>query len=177
MPEATRQGGPLLAIADCYVNIPSFGRINFDTLPDISDTKDATYNDESVIGRSSPLKTYANSGARHVSMQIHFVVSKPADVQLNLAKLRAIQSCTYPRVGATGAPFIPPPICRLKCGKLLSEDDLCVVLKNYSVKFPTEVAWDEQTFTPFKFDVDTKCEVVYRSADLPNQQRILALGR
>lgn len=177
MPKATLPGGPLIEIADCYVNIPGFGKIVFNNLPDISDSKGADYNDETVIGRASPLKTYAQSQNRTISMQIHMIVSQPSDTQYNLQALRAIQSAAYPRVGASGAPFIPPPICRIKCGNLLADEELCVVLKQYSVKFPTEVAWDENDFTPFKFDIDTSWDVVYKSSDLPNQQRILQLGK
>ena len=177
MPKGTLPGGPLIEIADCYVVIPNFGKITFNNLPDITDSKSASYNDETVIGRSSPLKTYAQSDNRSISMQIHMIVSQPSDVTFNLVALRAIQSATYPRIGASGAPFIPPPICRLKCGKLIADEEVCVVLKSYSVKFPTEVAWDESTFTPFKFDIDTQWDVVYQSSNLPNQDRIMQLGK
>lgn len=177
MPKATLPGGPLIPIEDCYVIIPGAGKIVFDNLPDISDSKSASYNDETVIGRSSPLKTYSASDNRAISMQIHLVVTKPADIPYNLQVLRWVQSAVYPRVGGGGAPFIPPPVCRLKCGKLLAEEELCVILKQYSVKFPTEVAWDETIFTPYKFDIDTSWEVVYKSSDLPGQDRIVQLGK
>lgn len=177
MPKATLPGGQLIEIADCYVTIPGFGKIAFNNLPDLSDSKSAQYNDETVIGRANPLKTFAQSENRTISAQIHLVVSSPQDVTRNLVILRAIQSATYPRQGTGGIPFIPPPICRIKCGKLLADDELCVVLKQYSVKFPTEVAWDETTFTPFKFDIDTQWDVVYKSSELPNQSRIMQLGR
>lgn len=180
MPKATLPGGPLIEIRDCYIIIPGFGKIIFDNLPDITDSKTATYNDEVVIGRSSPLKTYSQSDNRNISMQIHLFITKPSDVTYNLQVLRAIESAVYPRNGSEGAPFYPPPICRMKCGKLLAEDELCVILKSYSVKFPTEVAWATlpvATFTPFKFDIDTTWDVVYKSADLPGQERILQFGR
>lgn len=194
MPAATRYGGALNPIKNCYLIIPceecrvtteSGGsrslkefELRFKVLPDISDSKSVSYNDETVIGRASPLKTYSQSDNRTISMQIHMVVSSEEDVEYNLQALRAIQSAAYPRNGAQGEPFIPPPICRLKCGKLLSSDqDLCVILKNYSVKFPTEVAWDEETFVPFKFDIDTSWDVVYKSAELPGQDRIFNSGR
>jgi len=181
MPSATIPGGSLKPIEECYVIVPFNGgdfTIKFNNLPDITDAKSASYNDETVIGRASPLKTYSQSDNRTISMQIHMIVSKPDDIQYNLASLRALQSATYPRDGSDGAPFVPPPICRIKCGKLLSnEGELCVILKSYSVKFPTEVAWDENTFVPFKFDIDTNWDVVYKSADLPGQDRIFFLGK
>jgi hypothetical protein len=200
MPKATITGGSLRPINDCYIVIP-IGRgektIVLDNLPDISDTKSANYSDEVVIGRASPLKTYSQSDNRSISMQLHFIISERTDVAANLENLRAIQSATYPREGESGSPFFPPPVCRIKCGKLLSNSgELCVILKSYSVKFPTEVAWfseesnftSQQTgeettngglenyFTPMKFDVDTTWDVVYSSADLPGQQRIFTLG-
>lgn len=195
MPKATLLTGSLTPINDCYIIIP-IGRgekkIILDNLPEISDTKSANYSDETVIGRASPLKTYSQSDNRSISMQLHFIISKPQDVVENLINLRAIQSATYPREGegegSNRSPFIPPPVCRIKCGKLLSErGELCVILKSYSVKFPTEVSWmgDSQlgtgagfdkTFTPMKFDVDTTWDVVYASSDLPGQERIFNLG-
>jgi len=186
MPAATIIGGALKKIKDCYIIIPcadcgmqeSEFTLDFKVLPDITDSKTVSYADEPVIGRSSPLKTYSQSDNRSISMQIHMVVSTESDVEYNLRALRAIQSAAYPRNGENGAPFVPPPICRLKCGRIISEgQEICVVLKSYSVKFPTEVAWDEQTFVPYKFDIDTSWDVVYKSSDLPGQDRIFISGR
>jgi hypothetical protein len=181
MPKATLPGGPLVEIAnaqgksDCWLQIPPRPKIYFRVLPEISDQKGADYSDESVIGRSSPLKTYSSSQNRSIGMQIHFVVSHPDDVNINLDHLRWIESAVYPRTGnLAGAPYVPPPVCQIKCGTLLADFPLCVVLKSYSVKFPTEVAWDSTTFCPFKFDVDTNWDVVYRTSRLPGQERILA---
>ncbi len=192
--DSTRSDGSLAKIFDCRITIP-FGNtevaIILDNLPDITDAKSASYKDESIIGRSSPIKTYVNSQTRTISMQLHFFVTRPDDLKGQFArtrgqtttlslldKLRLLQSAVYPQTGENGLPFIPPPICRIRCGELLSkEGELCVVLKSYSVKFPTDVAWDEQTFTPFKFDVDTSWDVVYTTLDLPGQERILDMGK
>jgi hypothetical protein len=66
----------------------------------------------------------------------------------------------------------------MKCGRLLTEgEELCVILKSYTVKFPTEIAWDESSYAPYKFDIDTQWDVVYTSADLPGQERIFTSGR
>lgn len=200
MPKATQQGGRLSVIDDCYIVIPYDGAkppeppkesdptfifkekiviVVMDNLPDISDTKSANYSDETIIGRSNPVKTYSQSDNRSISMQIHFIVSKPSDVYVNLQKLRAIQSALYPRDGeGGGSPFIPPPVCRMKCGNLLSTQEICVILKQYSVKFPTDVAWDANSgnFTPYKFDVDTTWDVVYSSSSLPGQREIFQAG-
>lgn len=188
MPKGSVLNGALTPISNCYIDIPGAKKIVLDNLPEISDTKSASYADETVIGRSNPIKTYSQSDNRSITMQLHFVISKPSDVNTNLENLRAIQSACYPREGEGGAPFIPPPVCKIKCGKLLSaRGELCVILKTYSVKFPTEVAWMgdsqlgtgagfDETFTPMKFDVDTTWDVVYASSDLPGQERIFTLG-
>jgi len=189
MPAATRSGGPLMPIRDCYVDIPTVSegwsvtgsplnfRLEMKVLPDISDSKSANYSDEPLMGRSFPLKTYSHSDNRAISMTIHMIVSEPDDLNYNLKALRAVQSAVYPRHSMSDAPYIPPPICRIKCGRLLAESELCVVLKQYSVKFPTEVAWDENSFVPFKFDIETSWEAVYKSSDLPGTERIFQLGR
>jgi len=181
MPKATTPSGDLIDLKECYIIIPvgtGFQKFTLSSLPEISDSKSAAYTDEPIIGRSFPLKTYSHSENRVISMQIHLFVRQKADVYFNLQILRALQSCTYPRNDKTGigAPYIPPPICQIKCGRLLGDISLCVVLKSYSVKYPTDVPWDEDTYTPWKFDIDTNWEVVYKSSDLPGQDRILQLG-
>jgi len=182
MPKATVPGGPLVALQDCWIKIPVGNSMEYTvdlySLPDISDSKSASYNDEPIIGRAFPLKTYSHSDNRTISMQLHFFVTHPDDVTKNLDHLRALESAVYPRVDdISGAPFVPPPVCRIKCGELLAREHLCVVLKQYSVKFPIDVAWDENTYIPWKFDVDTTWEVVYKSPDLPGQRRILFTGK
>jgi len=173
--------GSLNRIEDCYLTIPGAGTIIMNNLPDISDSKGAVYNNEAIIGRSFPLYTYSHSADRTISMQMHFFVVDPNDVFQNLNYLRWIESAVYPREGGSiGAPFIPPPVCQIKCGELLAKEPLCVVLQSYSVKFPTEVAWaldPQPVFTPFRFDVDTQWLTVYTSPDLPFQSRIVQTGR
>jgi hypothetical protein len=176
---ATLPGGPLTEISKCYIDIPNYKKIVLNNLPNITDAKSAQYNDEAVIGRSMPLKTYSHSENRSISMQLHFFITEEKDVEINLKHLRALESAVYPRDEKSGAnaPFVPPPICRIRCGDLLSTEDICCILKQYSVTFPTDVSWDDTYFTPYKFDVDTQWEVVYKTADLPGQHRILISGR
>ena len=147
------------------------------SLPDISDSKQAVYNNEAIIGRSFPMYTYSHSADRQIHLQLHFYVTEQCDIQRNLNDLRAIQSAVYPTPASDqNTPFKPPPICQIKCGQLLSSGPLCAILQSYSVKFPTEVIWDESSFCPFKFDIDTSWLAVYTSNNLPNQGRILIYG-
>ena len=188
--------GTLQPVPNCSIKIPiekklfSGGKVNtikdvytisMNNLPDISDTKSAIYNNEGIIGRSFPLYTYSHSGDRQISIQLHFFAVDPGDIQKNLQDLRALQSATYPREGtSTGAPYRPPPICQIKCGSLLANDSaICCALQSYSVKFPTEVAWETSTGTllPYRFDVDTSWLTVYTSEDLPTARRIFNTGR
>jgi hypothetical protein len=163
----------------CDVDYDGFGTytVYMRSLPDISDSKQAVYNNEAIIGRSFPMYTYSHSADRQIHLQLHFYVTERCDIQRNLNDLRAIQSAVYPRPGSdVNTPFKPPPICQIKCGQLLSSGPLCAILQSYSVKFPTEVIWDESTFCPFKFDIDTSWLAVYTSNNLPNQGRILIYG-
>lgn len=176
--------GSLAPISKCTVQIPNAGTITLNNLPSITDSKTVIYNNEAIIGRSTPLYTYSHSGDRTISMTMHFFIVDKGDASKNLRYLRWIQSAAYPREGSGGSPFVPPVICQIKCGSLLagnadsgSSEPLCCALQSYSVKFPEEVAWEEETFCPFKMDVETSWIVVYTSNDLPNQSRIITSGR
>lgn len=181
MPKATNNG-KLNKLDDnkFYILIPKNGglperKISFYVLPEISDSKSAVYADESIMGRSMPLKTYSYSDNRSIGVNIHFLVTSQKDISENITAMRSLQSCVYP--GEEGNfPFTPPPVCKIKFGDILGSKPLCCVLKSYSVKFPTEVAWDATYFIPYKFDMDTNWDVVYNSMDLPSSTRILQFG-
>lgn len=188
MTTSTSPTGDLIPIEKCKLHIPNAGTIVMNNLPDISDTKQAIYNNLPIMGRSFPLYTYSHSGDRVISLQMHFFLLKEGDAERNLSDLRKIQSAVYPRDGGSDTPYIPPVICTLECGDILSKSNgggsgskgtgpLCVIMQNYSVKFPTDVAWDETTMCPYRFDVDTSWYVVYTSQDLPNADRIISSGR
>jgi len=187
--------GRLNVIPDCYIIIPlrgapNNGKIELRALPDISDSKQANYNHQDIIGRSAPLYTYSHSADRQIGMALHFHIIQPGDAFRNLQTLRLIQAAVYPREGSNGAPYRPPVICRIRCGDLLStreEPEVCVILTQYSVKFPTEVAWENVRGTsssggatgqycPYKFDIDTSWTVVYTNPELPFANKILQTG-
>lgn len=175
MTRATDSSNDLSLIENCKIVIPGATTIIMNNLPEISDTKSAAYNDEAVIGRAVPLKTYSHSENRVINTKIHFFIRKQSDAEENLMQLRAIQSAVYPQ---PGDPYKPPPVCQIECGDILSvEQPLCVILLNYNVSFPTDVAWDKNTYCPYKFDVDCSWQVVYATNDLPNSERIVQQGR
>ena len=181
MPKATNYIGQLNNIDNCYIDIPGAGKIEFNIMPEIGDSKSASYNDEPLIGRSFPLKTFSHGDNRVITWQIHLVVDTPASIERNLRYMRWLESAVYTRTSQAGAPFVPPPVCELKCGYLLAVDEaVCAILKSYSVKFPTDVAFDVDlygTLCPYKFDIDTTWDVVYSSDDLPGQDRIVQIGK
>jgi hypothetical protein len=176
--KATSSRGTLRQLPNCYINIPSFGQIPINNLPDISDSKSAVYDSTPIIGRSSPLHSYHYSDTRIINVTLHFFIVGPGDAEFNLSAVRAIQSCAYPKEGGSGgAPFSPPEICSIRCGNLLATSDLCVVLQSYNVRWSTDTVWDEATMCPYKFDVDTTWWVVYSSSQLPFNTDIISSGR
>jgi hypothetical protein len=168
----------LQSIKDCYIKIQGFQKqITMNILPDISDSKSVAYSDEDAIGRSTPFKSYKSSENRSISWTAHFIICYQNDAAELLQTLRIIEAAVYPMQQATGgAPYAPPPICKLKCGSLLGQDEICAVMKNYSVKFDTSVPWDEDTLVPYKLDIDMQFDVVYNQSNLPGAEKILKDG-
>ena len=182
---ATPIGGPIQFIPNCLLRIPTTKsergvyEIGFKVLPEISDSKGASYADESPPARSFPLKTFSHGDNRSIGVKFTFIVEEDIDAYRNLQDLRAIQSAVYPRGGNVNQPYLPPPICQFKCGSLLSASFLCMVMKNYSVSFPTNVAWYSSpegygNYVPYKFEVNCDFDVVYPSVAMPGQERIIA---
>jgi hypothetical protein len=177
---ATSSSGKLVPILNCYLrigaqNIEGENPLYFNNIPDLGDSKSASYNAEGVIGRAAPINTYANSDNRSISLSINLFVQDITDCKKNLRILRRIQSAVYPRSGlnSPGAPYFPPPVCQLKCGSLLSEKPICCIMKDYNAKFPTDVPWDEETLCPYRLEISMTFEAVYASQDLPNNDLIL----
>jgi len=204
MPRATDSYGNLTPIEDCWILIPYrekddadgngitwydpnspkpkpkgevFEKIILNNLPDLGDGKQAVYNNIPVMGRSAPFYTYSHSGDRTINLQLHFFITKKGDADTNLKQLRLIQSAVYPRQGNEPVPYIPPTVRQIKMGQLLGTSPLCAILQSYSVRFPTDVAWDKVTMCPYRFDVDTSWYIVYSSENLPHANRIVYSGR
>ena len=193
MPRATTYTGALDILQNCYIST-YWGQIQLRVLPEISDSKKATFSSEPIMGRSSPLVVYSHSDARTISMELTFLVTEKADIKRNLRYLRLIESLVYPG-DPTDAPYSPPQIAHIVCGNLFGDltndingnpvtpptigapGGICCLLESYSVKFPTDVAWDETTYLPYKFTVSTNWQVVYACKDLPCSSRIITLGR
>lgn len=179
--KATRPDGILKDLPNCYIkiffnrdtsNISYEETIQMNNLPDISSSKSANYPEESPIGRSTPFKSFRNSETRSISWTAHFFVQRESDIKKNLKALRAIEAALYTQE-STATSYAPPPICKLKCGYLLSKDEICAVLKSYSFKADPSYPWDEKYYLPYKFDIDMQFDVVYDNKNLPNANKIL----
>lgn len=168
--------GKLVPLDKCKVIIPGAGTITPRILPELSDGKGANYSDEPVMGRSFPLKTYSHSDNRAIGITFHFIAESSEQSGTNLKELRWIQSAVYPRDSVGDMPFVPPPVCTIQCGELFASGPLCAVLKNYSLKYPTNVPWDETTYLPWQFDVETSWDVVYKVNSLPGAEKIVETG-
>lgn len=175
--------GELTYIPRCDIVIPYSGGnyvIPMRVLPDITDSHAFSYNNETIGGRSFPIKTASHGEDRTISMKVHFVILRSTDAQLNLRHLRALQGATYPRE-IPQHPYVPPPVCKIRCGSLLAGEEtagyLCAVLRSCSVSHQTDVAWyhteSDFSYVPYKMDVDLQWEVVYSSNKLPGQDKIM----
>lgn len=165
----------------CYIEIPGHQTIHLRILPEISDRKSAKYSDESVIGRSTPLKSYSHSDNRTLSLKLQFLSLNKYELQENLYNYYAISSLTYPRSGEEiQGPYAPPSICKLRCGDMLrpvnfvgGNPGLSVILDSYDLNIPKDIVRDDETLIPYYFTLSTTWNVVYPAGNLPNQEDVM----
>lgn len=160
--KATLPGGKLKNIDDIYIEIDG-KTIYAYILPDISDSKSASYADENSIGRTTPFKNYSYSENRVITWTHHWIVDVRSRVDQILEEIRYFQALAYP--SNNPSPYSPPWIAHIKAGNILDEDPLCCVLKSYNLKYATDVPWysdlSGKTSIPYKVDMDLNFEVVY----------------
>lgn len=163
--KATLPGGKLININDVYIEANGDFKYAY-ILPDISDSKSASYADENSIGRTTPFKNYSYSENRVITWTHHWVVDVAERVSQILTEIKFFQSLTYPSKDLS--PYAPPWIAHVKAGNILGPEPLCCVLKSYSVKYPTDVPWysgnigtSQIVSIPYKVDMDLNFEVVY----------------
>jgi len=180
---ATNATGKLNFIPLCYIRVEK-EIIYMYSLPDISDNKDASYDEQQGMGRTSPFKTFNSSGSRKIGWKLTFISYDSESRGRNLKNLRLLESCVYPRQDPNDIiPYIPPAILSVKCGDLLcnKDEELNVILTSYNVSFPMEKVWNSEddgsgVYFPAKLDVTLSFEVVYDSRYLPGADRIITLG-
>lgn len=187
---ATEADGRLAILEHCRLTTP-YGDVCLRILPEITDSKSATYANEPIIGRTTPMVTYSYSDPRTISTEFIFMITTCSDIEDNLRYKRIIESLVYPGDESANAPYTPPPVSQFKCGQLFArekdpcddedsaEDGVCVILKNYSIRYPTDVAWDAAdiggntpTYLPYRFSISCSWEVVYACRNLPTSNKI-----
>lgn len=188
----------LTPLPDCWIMLPGSGfkddKIRLFALPEITDTKEAIYSDQTVQGRSSPVKTYSYSSNRTISLIMHLYVTQNSDIERNLKIIRAISALAHPEYNNT---YLPPRVAKLKCGRLISDDPdgANVILRSYEVTYETEVQWFWQdaiepeqlppgvfgppspgkqgTYMPLHVSIPTQWDVVYDWQKLPGHQDVI----
>lgn len=179
MVKATKPSGNLVPLEKCYIKVGSQPEIYMTILPDISDSKSAKYDDTTISGRSSSIKGYSHSDPRTISWSVHFLATTENQVAKNLQELRILQSAVYPynKPLNASAPYAPPPICKLRCGDILARGgvEICAILTSCACKFDTSVPWQDESYIPYKFDVDLSFEEVFDNLDLPGAESIVNL--
>jgi hypothetical protein len=187
MPRATLRDGSLAPLnyggnKTCTIITPC-GNICLKILPDISDSKGANYTSDNLQGRATPITTYAYSDARQITTDLHFMITKTEDILENLKYLRMLQDLVYPGPPSGVAPYTPPPVVKFKCGSLLDDwrpfsdgpNGVCLILRNYAFRTDPNVAWDKDTFLPYRFTVSCSWEVVYACKNLPFNKCVAGL--
>lgn len=182
MPEnflaTNREIGDLRPIPNCWIQLgeQEEDQITLYSLPQISESKTVEYSDQTIQGRAAPVKTYAYSSNRTITLTLHLYVTRNTDIERNLNIIRRIAALAHPEYNNT---YLPPRIARIKCGKLLGEDSTGtpVVLKSYDVSYDTNIQWfyDEQlqTYMPLHVEISTQWDVVYSWQSLPGHNDVL----
>lgn len=124
-------------------------RIFFQFMPeDISDTKQATYTDYPIIGRSIPLKAYEASQSRIITLTLSFFTMPveaefapdPFIIKTWMDKLR---SFTYPDYSQGGVK--PPHTFIINIGGFIAME---AVMTQYTLSYPFKV-WTPGMMLPY----------------------------
>lgn len=190
MPEqgmrATSAAGSVRPIPGAWLRIPGtsppdtggtgdgLGRWSLYAMPEVQVTKEANYSDIQILGRSSPVKTYAGSGYRRLATTFHLHSTNPQLKEYHIAFTRAVESLLYPEYRGT---YLPPPIAQFRCGTLISNQNLVIasiggyvnvvaMSVNYSID-PNIVMLGNVDLFPMYLALQVNFDVVYPFNLLP----------
>lgn len=189
MPEQGMRGtsaaGSIRPITGAWIRIPGaappsqggrtdgLGRWSMYALPEVQVTKEANYSDIQILGRSSPIKTYAGSGYRRLAVTFHLHSTNEFMKEYHISFVRAIESLLYPEYRGT---YLPPPIAQFRCGELISNTDLVISIGGYvnvvcmSVNYsldPNIVHLGRDDLFPMYLGLQANFDVVYPFNLLP----------
>ena len=164
----------------CYIEVgaPINRTYRLTTLPDLTWDKGASYNAQPIIGRASPVVTYANSKQRTISITLHMHSPTKADLEYNMQSVHMLASTLHPRYQGT---YAPPPICLFSCGTVASGNNATAspfrsfrfIVTSIRQTFNNETMWDEQYMVPRAWDLEISGEVVYAYQHLPGANDVL----
>lgn len=135
-------------------------------LPEITESKDATYSDAPILGRATPVKTYSYSTYRKLSVTFHLHGTSHKMHVYNTKFVHAVASAVHPVYANT---YLPPRICQFFCGPLI--DLVSVVVTHYSFSMSPEVVWPG--LVPIDMTLQADMDVVYAFANLPGADDVL----
>lgn len=149
-------------------------------LPEVQVTKEANYSDIQILGRSSPIKTYAGSGYRRLAVTFHLHSTNANLKQYHIAFVRAVESLLYPEYKGT---YLPPPIAQFRYGTLISNTNLAslgiggyvnvvAMSVNYSLD-PNIVQLGAVDLFPMYLGLQVNFDVVYPFNLLPGSGDVL----
>jgi hypothetical protein len=130
-------GGPrIIEKQSTITDLEDHYRLEFQMMPEISDSKNVNWNHMEIIGRSHPILGYASSGARTVSFTLMFFADPSHDDPTTLQKvsdnLKFLMSLAYPDYD--GGRIKPPHKVLLKIGNQLKMKG---VLESVNINYHT----------------------------------------
>jgi hypothetical protein len=183
---ATTADANVNSIPGVWLRIPNTkpprdgGVWRFKTLPEVQVQKDATYGDVTILGRSSPVKTYSGSGYRKLSVTFHLHSFSEADKNYNLLFIRALDSLLHPIYEDT---YMPPPVAQFRCGNLVGQMSnastslgsyVHVICMNTSYTLDPSVVWIGRIdLFPVYISVQASFDIVYPFSELPGQKDVI----
>lgn len=168
-------GGIGLAIPGS--SAPSTGEWRFIALPEVSVSKQAVYSDIPIIGRSSPIASYAHSNYRRLQITFHLHSLSLFFQDYHLQFIRAVDSLVHPVYENT---YSPPRLAMFKCGGLLAGTSieggsyLRILVEDTSYTLSPDVVWyGDTSLIPQYMTLQLNARVIYNFQSLPGAQDVI----
>ncbi len=129
-----------IIVLDRKIGLKVTDIIPFQFMPKtITDSKVAIYNDVAIVGRSSPLKNYVQSGSRQITFTLDFFAAPQPGLDFIIPplirnRIDALRALVYPIYDQSG--IKPPPRCLVRVGAQISMIGIC---RQVSVAYNNEL--------------------------------------